>query len=67
MKGKTGNIKYLIGSLTMIVMIMFSSNSVFAQCGIYFKTKHRALNKGIMLGDNGMRLNDWTGDGKSDF
>jgi len=40
---------------------------IFAQCDNYFKTNYRAVNKIGYINNGAFLLNDWNGDGRSDF
>jgi len=53
--------------LVFSVLVLFSEQMVFAQCGTYFKTNYRAVNKIGYINNGNFLLNDWTGDGRSDF
>src|SRR6476661_4693077 len=53
----------------ILVFLLFgiAVPKIFAQCGTNFKTNYRAVNPVGYL-DNGIfLLDDWTGDGRSDF
>ena len=66
MKRKAGISRIFVAAFAA-ALLLFSANLVFAQCGSYFKTNYRAIDKlsnSIMQRD---ALDDWTGDGKSDF
>lgn len=52
---------------TVAFVFLGSANLIFAQCGSYFKTTYRAINKNISSSFPNISLDDWTGDGKSDF
>lgn len=49
------------------LVFIVSAHSVFAQCANYFKSNYNVINK-ISIGyPQEPKLDDWTGDGKSDF
>jgi hypothetical protein len=68
MKTKTVILKnFLSMSAVLGVLLLTSANSIFAQCGNYFKPNYLAVTQ---LGGGYLEqplLDDWTGDGKSDF
>lgn len=55
------------GILAFLLCGAFSVTKTQAQCGNYFKTNYRAVNKINNINNRLFALDDWTGDGKSDF
>jgi hypothetical protein len=66
MKSKK-NIGKVFILLTFLVVTFFSLETVFAQCGTYFKINYRAVGKVGYTNGSYFNLDDWTGDGRSDF
>ncbi len=60
------NFVSVCGILSFFLFVVLIQNS-FAQCGNYFKSNYRAVNKIYRVNGGSFLLNDWTGDGKSDF
>lgn len=59
--------KRLVICLGLFFLLLVSINTVSAQCGTFFKTNYRAVNKIYRVNNGEFLLDDWTGDGKSDF
>jgi hypothetical protein len=54
-------------AISALLLLLLAANS-FGQCGNYFKTNYRAVDKVGYTDANGFfLLADWTGDGRSDF
>jgi len=54
-------------SIAAILLTSIFVSDVAAQCGNFFKTGYRAVNRITFTANGQFRLIDWTGDGKSDF
>jgi hypothetical protein len=64
---RTSRVKYFIARLTFVLILLSATNFVFGQCGAYFKLNYRAVNKTRTIDNQNFKLDDWNGDGKSDF
>ncbi len=70
MKRKAEILRIFISSIAVFGVLLFSAHVLFAQCGNYFKANYSAsytLNSMTYFGFGDIKLDDWTGDGKSDF
>jgi hypothetical protein len=67
MKRKIVNPVFFAAAFVVLGVLLCSANFVSAQCGTYFKTNYRAINKLYSQSFQQAALNDWTGDGRSDF
>jgi hypothetical protein len=45
MKRKTGILRNFVAAFAVVGVLLFSANLVFAQCGSFFKTNYRAIDK----------------------
>jgi hypothetical protein len=65
---KTGSRSINRAAISVFFILgVFASQQLFAQCGNYFKTGYRAVDKIRYQNDGYFQLNDWTGDGRLDF
>jgi hypothetical protein len=65
---RTSRVKYFIAGLAFVLILLSATNFVFGQCGgTYFKLNYRAVNKTRTINNENFKLDDWNGDGKSDF
>ncbi len=55
------------GVWSALVIFLLFAQTAFSQCGNYFKTNYRAVNKIYNVNNRKFGLDDWTGDGRSDF
>ena len=53
--------------IASIILCVFANQSLFAQCGNYFKTGYRAVGTLKNANDPIFLLDDWTGDGRLDY
>lgn len=67
MKRKSNIQSGFIACFVVLGILLFAANSVFAQCGTYFKSNYRVINKLNLQFGAVIYADDWTGDGKSDL
>lgn len=65
---KTNRIlKTFVVAFAALCVSLISANFIFARCGNYFKPNHVQLQRLSTGTTDSIPLDDWTGDGKSDF
>ena len=67
MKRKIVIPRIFVAAFAVLGVLLFSANLVSAQCGNYFKTNYSTISKVSRNFVNPVPVDDWNGDGKSDF
>ena len=70
MKRNAPFLRLLTVTFAALLICFLQTNPSFAQCGNYFKTNYQAptpISDGVFGGNTNEGLDDWTGDGRSDF